>query len=149
MSLRRFTVVTAGALAALALTAGCAADTTPTAPTGGGTALPGTTAPPAPPVPAPGVGADTGGVTADQAARLCADMQAQLQSWRTYTPTIGKGGLNTVVGTWAAQSGVNMLDLIAHKSRVDAITEQYCPEVRQGAIKALEIPDLAAGLIGF
>lgn len=146
MSYRRFTVVAAGALAALALTAGCATENTPTTPSAGDHALPSSTVAPAP---APGADAATGGVTADQAAKLCSDMQAQLQSWRTYTPTIGKGGLNTVVGSWAAQNGINMIDLIAHKARVDAITQQYCPEVRQGAIEALEIPDLASGLIGF
>jgi hypothetical protein len=145
MSYRRFAFAVAGAAAVLAVTAGCASDTAPApAPSGSDHALPGSTGAPA----AAGT-ADVEGVTAAQAAKLCSDMQAQLQNWRTYTPTIGKGGLNTVVGTWAAQNGINMIDLIAHKSRVDAITQANCADVRQGALYALELPDLAAGLIGF
>ncbi|TQF73527.1 hypothetical protein FK531_08565 [Rhodococcus spelaei] len=144
MSYRRIAFAVAGAAAVLAVTAGCAGDPAPTpAPSGSDHALPGTTSPGSTGT------ADVEGVTAAQAAKLCSDMQAQLQNWRTYTPTIGKGGLNTVVGTWAAQNGINMIDLIAHKSRIDAITQANCADVRQGAMYALEIPDLAAGLIGF
>ena len=88
-------------------------------------------------------------MTTTQAEQLCSDMEAQLQSWRTYTPTIGKGGLNSVVGTWAAQNGINMIDLVTHKARIDVITTAQCPDVRDGALYAIELPDLASGLIGF
>lgn len=146
MSFRRSAFAVAGAAALLGLTVGCATNQVP-AP------APAPSAAPAP-VPAPGgdgtvIPGDSGGVTSAQAAKLCSDMDAQLQSWRTYTPTIGKGGLNTVVGTWAAQNGINMLDLVSHKARIDVITSAQCPEVRDGALYALEIPDLASGLIGF
>ncbi|MFD4294477.1 hypothetical protein ACFWQG_14805 [Rhodococcus sp. NPDC058532] len=143
MPFRRY-VVAAGAAVVLGSTAACATETPP---------APASTAAPAPapvtgqaPAVIPG---DSGGVTTVQAEKLCSDMAAQLQSWRTYTPTIGKGGLNTVVGTWAAQNGVNMIDLVAHKARIDVITSAQCPDVREGAMYALEIPDLASGLIGF
>ncbi|MFF0816958.1 hypothetical protein ACFYVR_17645 [Rhodococcus sp. NPDC003318] len=151
MSLRRSAFAVAGSAAVLALAVGCASDGAP-APTATG----GTTAVPAPGTAAPGaaqsgavIPGDSGGVTTTQAEQLCSDMAAQLQNWRTYTPTIGKGGLNTVVGTWAARNGVNMLDLVAHKARIDVITSAQCPDVRDGALYALEIPDLASGLIGF
>lgn len=148
MSLRHCTVA-AGFAALLALAVGCASPQPP-APAGTSTVVPPPGTPEAAPV-APGgvIPGDTGGVTSAQAAALCADMSAQLQSWRTYTPTIGKGGLNTVVGTWAAQNGLNVIDLLAHKARIDVITSTQCPDVRQGAMSALELPDLASGLIGF
>ncbi|EME21637.1 hypothetical protein [Rhodococcus triatomae] len=148
MPFRRYAFAVAGSVALLAGTAGCANDTTPEP------------APTAAPAPSPDGGAtgtapgavipgDSGGVTTTQAEQLCSEMESQLQNWRTYTPTIGKGGLNTVVGSWAAQNGINMIDLIAHKARIDVITTAQCPDVRDGALYALEIPDLATGLIGF
>ncbi|MGW0041138.1 hypothetical protein [Rhodococcus sp. NPDC003348] len=146
MSFRRYAFAVAGAAAILGLTAGCATETTPAPGPTSAAPAPGTGAAAAPGTVIPG---DSGGVTTTQAEKLCSDMAAQLQNWRTYTPTIGKGGLNTVVGTWAAQNGINMIDLVAHKARVDVITSAQCPDVREGAMSALEIPDLASGLIGF
>lgn len=149
MPFRRYAFAVAGVAALLAGTAGCASDTTP---------APASTAAPAPAPSTNSGGAsaagsvipgDSGGVTTTQAEQLCSDMEAQLQSWRTYTPTIGKGGLNSVVGTWAAQNGINMIDLVTHKARIDVITTAQCPDVRDGALYAIEIPDLASGLIGF
>lgn len=144
MSFRRFALAAAGSAAVLAVTVGCSNQPAP-APAGTSAVAPAPGAA-APATPIPG---DTGGVTAAQAEKLCSDMAAQLQNWRTYTPTIGKGGLNTVVGTWAAQNGINMIDLVSHKARIDVITSAQCPDVREGAMYALEIPDLASGLIGF
>lgn len=94
-------------------------------------------------------GGAVAGVTAEQAAQLCSDIDEQLQSWRTYTPTIGKGGLNTVVVTWATSNGMNLIELAGDRDRIDAITTAQCPQVRDGALYALELPTLAAGLIGF
>jgi hypothetical protein len=145
---RRLAAAVAGAAAVVALASGCATDNAPApapapAPSGGTGALPNN-----PVAPSPG-GPVAGGVTEAQAAQLCSDMQAQLQSWRTYTPTIGKGGLNTVVGTWATQNGINVIELMGNKARIDAITQAQCPDVRADAIESLRIPDLASGLIGF
>lgn len=89
-----------------------------------------------------------GGVTAAQAQNLCTEMEKQLQSWRTYTPTIGKAGLNTLVGEWITRNGLDPIAFLRDKSRIDTITQSACPDIREGAISALEIPDLAAGLIG-
>lgn len=96
---------------------------------------------------APGAGAV--GATDPQAAQLCSDLEEQLQNWRTYTPTIGKGGLNTVVISWATANGMDLLKLANDRGQIDAITSAQCPQVRQGALEALEIPNLASALIGF
>ncbi|TXG92778.1 hypothetical protein DW322_16130 [Rhodococcus rhodnii] len=116
--------------------------------------------PPPPPAPAPAPSAETtttpapdapvaGGVTQTQADALCSEMERQLQSWRTYTPSIGRGGLNILVGTWIAQNGQNPAAYLQDRGRVDTITAAACPDVREGAISALDIPDLASGIVGF
>ncbi|MDT2009228.1 hypothetical protein FXW78_44515 [Rhodococcus opacus] len=138
----RLAFAAAGTMAVAALVTGCAGQGTSPAP--------GTTAPPAPATTAvPGPALVPGGVTEAQAAQLCTDLEGQLQSWRTYTPTIGKTGLNGLVGTWIAKNNLNALDFLQHRGRIDMITTAACPDIRQQAITALEIPDLASGLIGF
>ncbi|KXX58105.1 hypothetical protein [Rhodococcus sp. LB1] len=138
----RLAVMAAAAVAAAAVVTGCAGP--PPAP------APGSTAPPAPATTAvPGTALVAGGVTEAQAAQLCTDLEGQLQSWRTYTPTIGKTGLNGLVGTWIAKNNLNALDFLQDRGRIDVITTAACPGVRQEAVTALVIPDLASGLIGF
>lgn len=95
----------------------------------------------------PAVG--VGGVTEAQAADLCERLESQLQPWRTYTPSVGRGGLNILVGEWAGINGVDLLALASDRSRIDAITSAQCSDVREEAVTALEIPDLASGLVGF
>ncbi|MBF0660909.1 hypothetical protein [Rhodococcus sp. (in: high G+C Gram-positive bacteria)] len=89
------------------------------------------------------------GVTDAQAEDLCTRLEAQLSPWRTYTPSVGRGGLNILIGEWAGANGVDLLALAGDRARIDTITSEQCPEVRQEAITALEIPDLASGLVGF
>ncbi|PBC50306.1 hypothetical protein [Rhodococcus sp. ACPA1] len=138
----RLAVMVAAAVAAAAVVTGCAGP--PPAP------APGSTAPPAPATTAvPGTALVAGGVTEAQAAQLCTDLEGQLQSWRTYTPTIGKTGLNGLVGTWIAKNNLNALDFLQDRGRIDVITTAACPGIRQEAVTALVIPDLASGLIGF
>jgi hypothetical protein len=137
----RLAVAAAGTVAAAALVTGCAGQSP--------TPAPGTTAPPPATTVVPGTALVPGGVTEAQAAQLCTDLEGQLQSWRTYTPTIGKTGLNGLVGTWIAKNNLNGLDFLQDRARIDAITTAACPDIRQQAITALEIPDLASGLIGF
>lgn len=90
-----------------------------------------------------------GGVTEAQAVDLCTRMEGQLSNWRTYTPSIGRGGFNILVGEWGAANGVDLIALAGDRQRVDAITSAQCPDVREEAMTALEIPDLASGLVGF
>ncbi|MBM7460422.1 hypothetical protein ACIBED_04750 [Rhodococcus coprophilus] len=95
---------------------------------------------------APQSGAD---VTDAQAEDLCTRMEAQLSPWRTYTPSVGRGGLNILVAEWAGANGLDFLAVAGDRARIDTITSEQCPEVREEAITALEIPDLASGLVGF
>ena len=136
----RLAVMAAAAVAAAAVVTGCAGP--------GPAPAPGTTPPPATTA-VPGPGLVPGGVTEAQAAQLCTDLEGQLQSWRTYTPTIGKTGLNGLVGTWIAKNNLNALDFLQDRGRIDVITTAACPGIRQEAVTALVIPDLASGLIGF
>ncbi|RVW10943.1 hypothetical protein EGT67_00215 [Prescottella agglutinans] len=139
------TVAVTAALAALA--AGCSS--TGESPTPGNTAN-SADATSSASAPSPGsTGAQVAGVTDAQAAQLCSDIEAQLQNWRTYTPTLGKGGLNTVVISWATANGMDLLKLAGDRGQIDAITVAQCPQVRDGALYALEIPNLASGLVGF
>ncbi|GAB2653706.1 hypothetical protein ABI214_24300 [Prescottella soli] len=139
------TVAATAALAALA--AGCSS--TGESPTPGNSAhTADATSSSAPSTPG-GASGQVAGVTATQAAQLCSDMEAQLQNWRTYTPTLGKGGLNTVVISWATANGMDLVKLAGDRGQIDTITTQQCPQVRQGALEALEIQNLASGLIGF
>lgn len=138
------TVAATAALAALV--GGCSSTDSPTPGNSASTADMTTTAPPSQPGNTNGAAA---GVTDTQAAQLCSDMEEQLQNWRTYTPTIGKGGLNTVVISWATANGVDLLKLAGDRGQIDTITSAQCPQVRQGALDALEIPNLASALIGF
>ena len=87
--------------------------------------------------------------TDQQRLQLCSDLEEQLQEWRIQGPTLGRGGLNIVVQTWAAQSGVINLRIVQDRSIVDEITVAQCPEVREEAMRSLDIPDLASGLVGF
>ncbi len=88
-------------------------------------------------------------ITAEQRQQLCSDLSEQLQEWRIQGPTLGRGGLNIVVQTWAAQSGVINLQIVQNRSIVDDITIEDCPDVREEAMRSLDIPDLASGLVGF
>ncbi|MBY6351759.1 hypothetical protein [Rhodococcoides corynebacterioides] len=89
----------------------------------------------------------TATVTSDQAETLCRDLEAQLSDWRTQGPTLGRGGLNILVQTWAAQYGLNAA-VVQNRAIVDDATEETCGDVRSQAIDLLEIPDLATGLVG-
>ncbi|QBJ94937.1 hypothetical protein ERC79_02380 [Rhodococcus sp. ABRD24] len=143
MTPRRGRLATAAATAtAVALISGCSSGTGDSPTPGQSAHTAGSTAP-------TGNSGPVAGVSDAQAAQLCTDIEAQLQNWRTYTPTLGKGGLNTVVGSWATDNGMNLLELAGNRGQIDTITTLQCPQVRQGALDALEIPDLASGLIGF
>lgn len=111
---------------------------------------------PAPGTPTDPAPADTsvpaalpGGVTEAQAADLCTRIDGQLQSWRTYTPSMNKPGLNLLVGEWGAAHGVDLIALAGDRGRIDEITAAQCPDIRDEALKALEIPDFASALVGY
>lgn len=142
----RLAATVAATAALAALVGGCSS--TGDSPTPGNSAQ--TSALTSAPTATPGGTTGSGiGVTDAQAAQLCSDIEGQLQNWRTYTPTIGKGGLNTLVISWATSNGIDLLKLAGDRAQIDAITTAHCPQVRDGALYALEIPNLASALIGF
>ncbi|MDV6302489.1 MULTISPECIES: hypothetical protein [Rhodococcus] len=136
----RGAVAVAGAAALLVVATACSTDTTNTGSSSTTTVAPTTTvtAPPADAV-----------ITDAQKQQLCTDLEAQLSNWRVQGPTLGRGGLNILVQTWAAQSGVINLQVVQNRTIVDEITTETCSEVRDEAIRSLDIPDLASGLVGF
>ncbi|MGB7363434.1 MAG: hypothetical protein WA931_10390 [Rhodococcus sp. (in: high G+C Gram-positive bacteria)] len=119
--------------AGLGLTA-CAGGTPDTTPT--------TTATVVTPSPTPGPV-----VTDEQAAALCTDLEAQLSNWRVQGATVGRGGLNILVQTWAARYGLNGV-VISNRSIVDTATTDSCSDIRDQVVRILDIPDLASGLVG-
>lgn len=93
-------------------------------------------------------GALPAGISSQAADALCSDLDGNLQAMRTYTVTPGKVTLNGTVITWAAQNGVDLVDLAQHREKIDEAMSVRCPDVRDGVTSALEIPDVAAGLVG-
>jgi hypothetical protein len=138
--LGRGAVGLAGAAALLVVATACSTDTTNTGSSSTTTVAP-TTAVTAPPADAV--------ITDAQKQQLCTDLEAQLSNWRVQGPTLGRGGLNILVQTWAAQSGVINLQVVQNRAIVDEITTETCSDVRDEAIRSLDIPDLASGLVGF
>ncbi|HEY5857605.1 MAG TPA: hypothetical protein VIW24_27135 [Aldersonia sp.] len=90
----------------------------------------------------------TPGVSEQAAQNLCDAIEAELSNWRVQGPTLGKPGLNLLVQQWAAQNGNLNIYVLRDRTIVDDATKSACPDVRQQAIDALEIPDLASGLVG-
>lgn len=137
----RVVVSVAGAVAVFAATGACGTDSTNT---GSSSTLTATDTPTSATSPS-----GAAGITEQQSQQLCSDLDAQLQEWRIQGPTIGRGGLNIVVQTWAAQSGTINLQVVQNRSIVDEVTIATCPDTRAEAMRSLEIPDLASGLVGF
>lgn len=87
-------------------------------------------------------------VNSTAADRLCSDIGAQLSNWRLQGATLGRGGFNLVVQSWAAGAGGINLGVIANRGVIDEITSATCPDVRNQTLELLDIPTLAAGLVG-
>lgn len=86
-------------------------------------------------------------VPATAAKNLCDMMRPELSNWRIQGPTIGRVGLNAMVHEWALTNGAINARVLADKPVVDRVTTEVCPDVRQQAIEALNLPDLASGLV--
>ncbi|WP_040795253.1 hypothetical protein [Nocardia higoensis] len=82
----------------------------------------------------------------DAAAQsLCDAIRSELSNFRVQGPTLGRVGMNLIVHPWGLQNGIDVLN---NKTVVDTVTTATCPEVRQEAIEALEVPDLATVIVG-
>ena len=80
------------------------------------------------------------------ATQLCQLIEPELSAWRVQGPTVGKIGLNALVHQWGVQQGGINGHILHDKSLIDTVTTKSCPDVRQQAIEALGLPNLAAGL---
>ncbi|WP_280243132.1 hypothetical protein [Nocardia abscessus] len=139
----RSTLLVAGALAAAALTA-CGSETSPdptgssSSTTASATATPGTTSGSVTPA--------SPEISDAAAAQLCDMIRPELSNWRIQGGTLGKIGLNALVHEWALRNGGINAAVLGDKPIVDRVTTKSCADVRQQAIEALGIPDLASGL---
>ncbi|GAA5058179.1 hypothetical protein [Nocardia callitridis] len=79
-------------------------------------------------------------------SQLCDMIRPELSNWRVQGPTAGKIGLNGIVHEWALRNGAINGAVLADKPIIDRVTDKSCSDVRQQAVEALEIPDLATGL---
>ncbi|WP_067859274.1 hypothetical protein [Nocardia shimofusensis] len=84
-------------------------------------------------------------VTDAAAQSLCDAIRPELSNFRVQGPTLGRIGMNLIVHPWGMQNGIDVLN---NKSVVDTVTIKSCPDVRQEAIDALEVPDLATVVVG-
>lgn len=78
-------------------------------------------------------------------------MRQSLENWRIQTPTPDKIDFNLMVQQWAAQNGglgAGNMSVLQNKKIVDTVTQAACPDVRQQAIEAFEVPDLGSALVG-
>jgi hypothetical protein len=73
-------------------------------------------------------------------------IRPELSNWRVQGPTLGRIGLNALVHEWALRNGGINGQVLADKPIIDQITAKSCADVRQQAIEALELSDLASGL---
>ncbi len=138
----RCTLLVAGVFAAAALTA-CGGGSSPTgsssSTTGSATAT--------------SAGKNTGAPTTTleisdaSATQLCDMIRPELSNWRVQGPTLGRIGLNALVHEWALRNGGINGHVLADKAMIDRITTKSCADVHQQAIEALELPDLASGLV--
>ncbi|WP_254206916.1 hypothetical protein [Nocardia alni] len=88
-------------------------------------------------------------VTPESAKQLCDMISPKIGDWRNQSATARKADFNLVVHDWAARSGGLNTQVLEDRTMVDRITSQTCPATRQQALDALQISDLADGLIGF
>jgi hypothetical protein len=83
------------------------------------------------------------------AQQLCDQIQPQLSDWDVQGPTLGGAALNITVHQWAL--GVGGLPMsgrvLSDKAMIDRLTTKNCPDVRARALRALELPNLASGIL--
>ncbi|WP_245839086.1 hypothetical protein [Nocardia donostiensis] len=83
----------------------------------------------------------------DAAVALCDMIRPELSNFRVQGPTLGRVGLNAMVHEWALRNGAINAQVLGDKAVIDRATTKACPDVRQEAIEALELKDLASGLV--
>ncbi|MGV9664541.1 hypothetical protein [Nocardia niigatensis] len=123
------------AATAMAVAAGCSNSTAPGVPGTGGPQPSGQSSGPL--------------ITADAAKQLCDMMRPEVDRWRADGPTEARLKFNATVQDWALRNnGVNIA-VMRNRSVIDQTTTATCPDVRDAAVRAIQFPDLASGLVGF
>jgi hypothetical protein len=140
----RSTLVVAGVFATAALTA-CGSSSNP-APTGSSSSTTGSATATAAPGKTTGAAPTTLEISDASATQLCDMIRPELSNWRVQGPTLGRIGFNALVHEWALRNGGINGHVLADKAMIDRITTKSCADVRQQAIEALELTDLASGL---
>ncbi|MFE3099036.1 hypothetical protein [Nocardia tengchongensis] len=121
------------AATAAVLTAGCSNSTEP--------GVPGTGA--------PQQGSGTPTVTASAARQLCDMIRPEVDKWRAEDAAEARLKFNVTVQDWALRNnGVNIA-VMRNRAVIDQTTLAACPDVREAAVQAIRLPDLASGLAGF
>ncbi len=141
-SRRMRSAVVVGLMAASAMLAACGDDddTDTSAPTTAPVTMPSTTTT---------TGSDEDKVTPEAAQQLCDMIAPEIDNWRDQGSVVGKVSFNGTVQNWAARNDGLNDEVIRDKSIVDDVTTRTCPDVRDRAMKALEVSDLASALAGF
>ncbi|WP_410873139.1 hypothetical protein [Nocardia sp. A7] len=85
----------------------------------------------------------------DEAAKhLCEMMAPDLDTWRAQGATVARVSFNGTVQNWAVRSGGINVAVARNREVIDTVTKQHCPDVREQAIQAFDVPDLASALVG-
>lgn len=125
-----FTYVRSAVLIALLLVGGCATSTE---------------------APDPGLPPSPSGapeVSDEAAEHLCEMMAPDVDNWRAQGVTVARVSFNGTVQNWAVRSGGINVAVARNREVVDTVTQQHCPDVREQAMQALDVPDLASALAG-
>ncbi|MBC7302740.1 MAG: hypothetical protein H5T78_17570 [Nocardia sp.] len=87
-------------------------------------------------------------ISDEAAVHLCEMMAPELDNWRAQGSTVARVSFNATVQNWAVRSGGINVAVVRHREVIDTVTQQHCPDVREQAVQALEVPDLASALAG-
>ncbi|MFE3447117.1 hypothetical protein ACFXNW_29135 [Nocardia sp. NPDC059180] len=88
-------------------------------------------------------------VSPTAAEQLCEMILVDIDTWRQHGPTVGRITFEGYVRSWAAEYEQFDAAIIRDRSFVDSVTIRYCPDVRDRALKALDLDNFASGLVGY
>lgn len=88
-------------------------------------------------------------VTPEAARQLCDMIGTEIDNWQNQGSIVARVGFNGTVQNWAARNNGLNDEVLTDKSIVDTVTTQTCPDIRERALGALDVPDLASALVGF
>ncbi|WP_280236055.1 hypothetical protein [Nocardia cyriacigeorgica] len=98
------------------------------------------------PIPTP---APPGTVSPAAAEQLCDMILVDLDFWRVQGPGVGRIAFEGYVRAWAAEYESAHALILHDPGFIDEMTIQQCPQVRERALVALDVDDLASGLVGY